>query len=37
VHTLSAPVDGRVAEVRCRAGDAARGGDVLLVIEADAR
>ena len=34
VHTLTAPVAGRIAELRCRPGDAARGGDVLLVIEA---
>jgi len=34
VHTLSAPAAGRVAELRCRAGDAVRGGDVLVVMEA---
>jgi urease accessory protein UreE len=30
VHTLSAPAPGRVAELRCRAGDSVRGGDVLV-------
>jgi len=33
VHTLSAPAPGRVAELRCRAGDSVRGGDVLVVLE----
>jgi 3-methylcrotonyl-CoA carboxylase alpha subunit len=34
VHTLSAAAPGRVAELRCRVGDAVRGGDVLVVMEA---
>ena len=33
LHTLSAPADGRVTEMRCREGDSVRGGDVLVVIE----
>jgi 3-methylcrotonyl-CoA carboxylase alpha subunit len=34
VHTLSAPAAGRVSELRCRVGDAVRGGDVLVIMEA---
>jgi 3-methylcrotonyl-CoA carboxylase alpha subunit len=33
LHTLAAPADGRVTELRCREGDSVRGGDVLAVIE----
>ena len=33
LHTLAAPADGRVAELRCREGDSVRGGDVLVVVE----
>ncbi|MGV3571230.1 MAG: acetyl/propionyl/methylcrotonyl-CoA carboxylase subunit alpha [Ramlibacter sp.] len=33
LHTLSAPADARVAELRCREGDAVRGGDLLAVLE----
>jgi 3-methylcrotonyl-CoA carboxylase alpha subunit len=33
VHTLSAVAPGRVAELRCRVGDAVRGGDVLVIME----
>lgn len=33
VHTLNAPSAGRVVELRCRVGDAVRGGDVLIVVE----
>jgi len=33
VHTISAPAAGRVSELRCRTGDAVRGGDVLVVMD----
>jgi 3-methylcrotonyl-CoA carboxylase alpha subunit len=33
LHTLSAPADGCVTELRCREGDAVRGGDVLVLLE----
>ena len=33
MHTLVAPVDGMVTDLRCRVGDSVRGGDVLGAIE----
>jgi len=36
MHTLVAPADGIVAELRCRVGESVRGGDILLTIEPEA-
>jgi 3-methylcrotonyl-CoA carboxylase alpha subunit len=35
IHTLLAPTDGVVAQLRCRVGDSVRGGDVLATIETE--
>jgi 3-methylcrotonyl-CoA carboxylase alpha subunit len=35
MHTLAAPADGTVAELRCRVGDSVRGGDLLVTIETE--
>ena len=32
--TVSAPMPGKVLEVKCKAGDAVKSGDVLLILEA---
>lgn len=32
--TISAPMPGKVLEVKCKAGDAVKAGDVLLILEA---
>ena len=32
--TVSAPMPGKVLEVKCKAGDAVKAGDVLLILEA---